>query len=457
MMRRWQFPALLVACLVGTAMGARGVSSLLPSSHPASADTGQLVNLSPATEQAATTTQASPSTDALIRSAQMTLRAHPGVPSYYTNLALAYIQKERETSDVSYYTLADKALQGALKIDTNNSAAINAEAWVALGRHDFVRAGTLAHRAVVLNPYDPATYGTYGDAESNLGNYQTMTAAYQKMVNLKPSLASYNRASYVRWLYGDLRNATRYMLMAIRAGSTERENVAWCQSQLGDDYFNAGFVLPAQGQYRAALKSFPHYARALAGMAAVELALGHPQAAIHDYQQAIEVVPLPQYIIGLGDLYASLGKRAQAEKEYQLISFINHIFTINHVQFGPEMAQFYADHNRNLVQALHLGTAAAGERHDIQTMDTLAWVLYKNGRYAQAWRAEKQALRLGTHFAPYYYHAGMIEAALGHTTEAQSYLSSALMLNPNFGVLAVPVARAELAKLNGRSTSTTKN
>jgi tetratricopeptide (TPR) repeat protein len=280
-----------------------------------------------------------------------------------------------------------------------------------------------------------------------------MTAAYQKMVNLKPSLASYNRASYVRWLYGDLRNATRYMLMAIRAGSTQPENVAWCQSQLGDDYFNAGFVLPARYEYRAALTSFPHYARALAGMAAVEIALGHRRAAVRYYQQAIEVVPLPQYVIGLGDLYASMGNRAAAEKEYALISFMNHIFTINHVQFGPEMAQFDADHNRNLAQALRLARAAAGYRHDIQTMDTLAWVLYKNGRYPQAWNAEEQALRLGTRFAPYFFHAGMIQAAEGHVTEAQSYLSSALMLNLNFGVLQVPVARAELTKLNALSTS----
>ena len=129
-----------------------------------------------------------------------------------------------------------------------------------------------------------------------------MTSAYQRMVDLKPSLASYNRASYVRWLYGDLQNATRFMLMAIRAGSTDRENVAWCESQLGDDYFNAGFVLPAEAQYRAALHMFPHYARALAGMATVELALGHRAAAVKYYKQAIAVVPLPQYVTSLGDL-----------------------------------------------------------------------------------------------------------------------------------------------------------
>jgi tetratricopeptide (TPR) repeat protein len=183
-------------------------------------------------------------------------------------------------------------------------------------------------------------------------------------------------------------------------------------------------------------------------MAAVEIVLGHPRSAISYYRQAIAVVPLPQYVIGLGDLYTKLGNQRAAAQQYALISFMNRIFAINHVQFGIEMAQFDADHNRNLADALRIAQQTAGERHDIQTMDTLAWVLYKNGRYARAWTAEKQALRLGTHFAPYYFHAGMIQAALGHVTEAQSYLSSALMLNPNFGILAAPVARAELMHLN---------
>jgi tetratricopeptide (TPR) repeat protein len=216
---------------------------------------------------------------------------------------------------------------------------------------------------------------------------------------------------------------------------------------------NAGFVVPAAYQYRAALHTFPHYARALAGMAVVETALGHATSAVRYYRQAIDVVPLPQYVIGLGDLYTMLGKTRAAGREYALISFMNRIFALNHVQFGIEMAQFDADHNRDLPAALRIAQETARERHDIGTMDTFAWVLYKNGRYTQAWKAEKAALRLGTHFAPYYFHAGMIQAALGNVTEAQSYLSSALMLNPNFSVLLAPVARAELLHLNSIATS----
>src|SRR5438270_3338789 len=98
MMRHWQFVAVLVTCLIGSAIGTRGVAALLsPSSH-AAAQSGAdpAVDLSPSTKIAAMTGGANPATDALIRSAQAAVRLHPDSASYYTNLALAYIQKERE-------------------------------------------------------------------------------------------------------------------------------------------------------------------------------------------------------------------------------------------------------------------------------------------------------------------------------------------------------------------------
>jgi tetratricopeptide (TPR) repeat protein len=268
------------------------------------------------------------------------------------------------------------------------------------------------------------------------------------MVDMKPGITSYNRASYARWLYGDVRGATRYMLMAIHAGSTQPENVAWCQSQLGDDYFNAGFVLGAEQQYRAALHTFPHQASAMAGMAQVEIALGHPKAAIRWYRKAIAVVPLPQYITGLGDLYTSLGKTADAARQYATVGLIQRIYRINHIRFGVEEAQFDADHDVHLAQALAIARREAQTRRDSFTMDTLAWALYKNGQDAQALKAEKSALRLGTRYALYYFHAGMIEAKLGNRVEAQSDLQNALMTNPNFHPVFARTARLELQRIN---------
>ena len=48
-----------------------------------------------------------------------------------------------------------------------------------------------------------ATGSALGDAQTELGNYDKAAEAYQKMVNLRPDLSSYNRAAYFRFLYGD--------------------------------------------------------------------------------------------------------------------------------------------------------------------------------------------------------------------------------------------------------------
>jgi tetratricopeptide (TPR) repeat protein len=459
MIRTQRSASILLAAIVALALTAAGVLAavrhFVPSASPAHAQTGgvrlDLVS-GPAAQLGISGVHANASTDALIRRYQTSVRQSP-TSGNYVNLALAYMQKERETTDVTYYTLTNQALDAALRIDPKNYPALTYKAWVYLGRHDFVHAAALAQQAIDLNPYDPTGYANLGDAESNLGNYGAMDKAYQKLVNVKPSLVSYNRASYVRWLYGDVRGAFDLMRLAIRAGSTQPENLAWVESQLADDYMSAGFVTAAESEYKVALHTFPHYARALFGLGNVAVAEGNLRAAAHDYQQAIAIVPLPQYVIALGDLYTLAGQPRDAAREYALVRFINRVFEVNHVQFGIELAQFYADHNIHIGDALRIAQATVTVRHDVLTEDTLAWALYRSGRYAAAWHAEKQALRLGTKDGLLYFHAGMILTGLGHLEAAQGYLSNALMTNPHFSILGPAVARATLASLSGHRVS----
>jgi tetratricopeptide (TPR) repeat protein len=445
MTRYWSILVLLVAVVAGIGIGA-AVRPQLSGSHADAqvATTSQLAAL----QDNSAGGKANPSTDALVRRYAADARHSPNDPQAFAQLALAYMQKERETGDVQYYTLTDRAAQSALNQDSTNATAITAEAWVAMGQHDFARAAEIATTALKRDPTDPEMLANLGDAEANLGNYMAMARAYQKMVNAKPSLASYNRAAYGRWILGDVRGAVRLMSMAIRAGSTQPENVAWCESELGDYLFNTGAVIPAQQQYESALKTFPHYARALAGLGAVDAALHQTKTAESLYRQAIAAVPLPQYLTALGDLQASIGHMSAANRQYATIRFIERLFTINHVRYGVEEAQFDADHNQNLQTALAIAQRETRTRHDYLAEDTLAWALYRNGRYADAWRAEQRALKVGVHLASLYYHAGMIQAKLGNVTEAQSYLQNALMTNPNFSPLYAPIARAELLRLN---------
>jgi Flp pilus assembly protein TadD len=114
------------------------------------------------------------------------------------------------------------------------------------------------------------------------------------------------------------------------------------------------------------------------------------------------------------------------------------------VRTDLESALFKVDHGIALRNALALARRAHRERPTVFAADTLAWALVRNGRCVEALRHSKQALRLGTRDASFFFHRGMIERCLGHTAEARSWFARALAQNPRFSLLWASVAREAL-------------
>jgi Tfp pilus assembly protein PilF len=98
------------------------------------------------------------------------------------------------------------------------------------------------------------------------------------------------------------------------------------------------------------------------------------------------------------------------------------------------MAKFYADHDRNLVEALRLAEQRKLTRNVLEA-DILAWVYFKSGDLPGARDAIKRALSHDTPDAEMHYHAGMIAAASDDRGAAQKELGKALSLNPKFSLL----------------------
>jgi tetratricopeptide (TPR) repeat protein len=69
-------------------------------------------------------------------------------------------------------------------------------------------------------------------------------------------------------------------------------------------------------------------------------------------------------------------------------------------------------------------------RQDVYGWDLLGWALHKAGRDADAADAIARALSQGTRDAMLFYHAAMIERALGHRAAAQARLDQANAVNP---------------------------
>jgi tetratricopeptide (TPR) repeat protein len=158
-------------------------------------------------------------------------------------------------------------------------------------------------------------------------------------------------------------------------------------------------------------------------------------------------MPLPEFVIGLGETHEAAGRPAEAAKQYDLVRAMQQLFAANGVDTDLELALFDADHGRDPQAALALARSAYARRPNIKAADTLAWALFKAGQLAEARRYVDQALHLGTRDALTLYHAGMIAQAQGDSAAARDYLQRALEVNPHFSPLYAPRAQQALVKL----------
>jgi len=388
-------------------------------------------------------------TDRQVDQLQERLRLQPTDAESYLQLGGVYLQKTRDTGDLSYYARAEEATLKALELSPNDARAMTLLGALMLGRHQFQEAEQWARRSLEINSHDASAYGVLGDAQVELGQYEAAIESFQAMVDLKPNLSSYARVSYARELMGGVAGAIEAMQMAVASGRSGTESAAWAQVQLGDLYFNSGRIDAAAEHYQAAMRAFPGYHVALAALGKVRSAQGRYDEAIQLYRKAIAIVPQPATLTALGDLYARVGQKEQAQLQYDTVELIARLAAINQQVYNRELSLFYSDHETKLDEALSLAQKEIAIRQDIHGYDTLAWALYKNNRPVEAASAMTSAMKLGTQNPILYYHAGMIHYRLGDRAKAEEHLQHALALNPHFSILFEDEARQTLAELGG--------
>jgi tetratricopeptide (TPR) repeat protein len=385
--------------------------------------------------------------DDLIANLQDALRSHSDNGTAAAMLGDAYLQKARETGDPSYYPKAEALYRQALDRNPDDFVAMTGMGTLSLARHDFRHALTWSEQAHARNPYHAAAFGVIADAQIELGRYDQAVQTVQAMVDLRPDLPSFSRVSYVRELLGDVPGAIAAMRQAAQAGSGRPEHVAWAQAQLGNLSFGAGDVAAAEQHYLQSLQTLDGYVFGVAGLAKVAAARGDFEGAIASYRAAIAQMPLPEFVIALGDVYAAAGKAHEAAQQYALVQAMQSLYEANGVDTDLEMALFAANHGLEIDRAVERARAGYEKRPSIHAADVLSWTLYKTGRYDEAWRYAQEALRLGTRDAMLHFHAGMIAAALGLSNEAINHLERALTINPYFSVLESRQAVDALASL----------
>jgi len=325
-------------------------------------------------------------------------------------LADALVRQTRITGNTGLAIEAEGVLKRALANDVSNYDANRALGSLLLSQHRFREAVAIGEKNRDARPYDPINYGVIGDGYLELGDYDKAFEAFDRMMSLRPSSASYARVAYARELQGNLAGAIESMKLAVDATPPDDpEALAWHHAQVGDLYLRLGRMHEAESEYIAASHAFPGHPFAMTGYSRLLAARGEPGAALALLQELATTAPTPDLAARTGDLLAQIGRRDEAERQYALAE-------AGWRTDAPEpknLVRFLADHDRKIPEAVAIAAGAAAERHDIFTEDALAWAYFKAGRVAQAREAIARALRTGSKDADIRAHARAIEAAAG--------------------------------------------
>jgi tetratricopeptide (TPR) repeat protein len=367
-------------------------------------------------------------------------------PPTYAALGQALLQRLRETGDPSLYPRAQMAFAEALKRDPRSLDATVGIGTLALARHDFSAALNHGQAARRAHPRSFAPFAVLVDAEVELGRYGAAERTLQQMIDFKPALSSYARVSYFRELHGDLSGALAAMRLAVSAGGESPENVGYVQTLVGQLQLESGNYATAARAYRTALSGDRGYPAALAGLARVEAGRGEYAAAIRRYRGVVQRIPLPEYVVGLGETQEAAGQMAAARATYALVGVEVRLLRANGVNTDVDLALFEANHG-SAARAVALGRRAWQEAPSVRSADAYSWALSRAGRDGAALRFSAEAMKLGSRDPSFLYHAGIVAQRAGRLDAARRFLSRLVAQSPRFNPLYGPRAQRALEEL----------
>lgn len=374
-----------------------------------------------------------------IRGFQKKLEKLPQHTDTWVLLGRGWIRKARESADPGFYLNARACADIVLDFAPGNLLAKNLVAQTLLNQHKFNEARDIAEQILAKDAEDVTALGTLSDAFMEVGKYVDAVTAANKMVELKPSLPSYARVSFLSWLHGDSKAALAAARFAAESGRdpTFPEPRAWTLVQAAWMFWHTGDYDGAEAGFKVALSELTEYPPALVGMARVAMAKGEAKRAVELLERAHKQSPLVETAWRLGDARAAAGDEKGAAAAYEIA-----------VKDGRKsdhrtLALFFAVKNRDIDEAVTLAKGEMDERPGIYTCDAHAWALYRKGKLAEAREAIDKAIQIGTRDAMILYHAGAIRIAGGDKAGGEKLVREALSLNPKFD----PTGAAEAAKL----------
>ena len=349
-------------------------------------------------------------------------------------LAEGWLRQGRISEDPGDYAAAEAAAVTAEGL--GSKAATGIRAMTLVHRHRYEEAQQLAVATLKKDPEELGCLAALSDALLELGRLEESAQAVQKMVDLKPNLASYGRAGWLRWLNGDVAGAKALAKLALDAGR-DLESRAWTLCQAASYFWQEGDYAGAELGYDQALALIPDYGPALVGKARCALSLKAAARAAPLSERAFSRHPTVEAGILRARSLEAL-KDPAAEAAWRAV-------TAEGKRGDPlGLGLSWVLRNQNADQAIQLLEKERAARPAPYVLDAYGWALYRAGRFEEAELASEGANRFGTPDARLWYHLGAIRIARGKREDGRALIEKALKVNPVWDVDEVNDARVIL-------------
>jgi tetratricopeptide (TPR) repeat protein len=379
--------------------------------------------------------------------AEAAIKAHPDHSQPYNDLAVAYVQRVRETADVGFYAQAETVLQKSFQIAPDNLEGQKARLMILLGRGEFGQALGLAKALNKKTPDDVLLYGLVADAAIGLGDYGDAEEAVQWMLDMRPgNVPGLLRGAALRRLYGDASGAAVFFSQAYQqVAPTQTEELAWTLTEMADLQISTGDIDGAEKLLHSALQQFPGYYAALEELARVQTARQHYSESVELLRRRNLKFPTAASRYALAQALERAGQTTEVSVAYAEFATTARPLINASENANEELISYYLEREHDPVEALRIAQLEISRRHDVNTLDAYAWALCHNGRYQEAKKQIVLALAVGVREARMFYHAGVIAEKLHDHEAAARYLKESVELNPSSESAAA--AREALGKL----------
>ena len=382
---------------------------------------------------------------------QNKIEANPADIKSKIALANNFILESRATGNYAYYDIAAmKLANDVLEMDSNNFEALTLKSLIYLSQHHFADGLATAEKAKNRAPHNAFVYGVLVDGNVEMGNYDSAVLCAQQMMDIRPDLRSYARASYLREINGDYPGAIEAMKLAIEAGAPGDEATEWSRIQLGHLYENTGDLKSAEMNYQIALNERPGYMHAYAGMARLAMAAKDYNKAIGFYKQASNDAIEGAFKEELATVYFLSGQKEKANELTGLLidelnknaQAANTDESIGHYA-DKELAYAYLSVNKYDKALEHALLEYNRRPKNIEVNETAAWVNYKKGDVSKALPFIAEALKTNSKNPTLLCRAGLIYLKAGDKEKAKKLLKDGTQNNPNINeILKAEVANA---------------